>query len=148
MARSSASALHRQFSTHALCGNVDDVQGMLPLVSKDTIDHALGLAAYEGHIDLVDILLPHSDPAHNEYRPLVLAAMNGKLHTVLQLLPYGMHQRVIVEAARSGHPEIVEAVCAHATRKQIVQARGVARRMKWEGLGVARLMEWCAQQGW
>ena len=148
MARSSPTLLHRQFSTFVLCGATDDVRGLLSVVSQDTIDHGLGVAAYDGNEEIVRMLLPYSDPIHNGCRPLVLAAMNGKLPAVLLLLPYGVHQRAIVEAARMGHADIVEALCERASRTQVVHARGVARRGKWNGVGVERLMTWCEARKW
>jgi hypothetical protein len=79
------------FFDHAAHGRLADVQRMLEsceLPVNENVDRALVLAAENGHVDVVDYLLPHAmfDPSAEDNFAIRLAAANGHLAVVERLL--------------------------------------------------------------
>ena len=66
---------------------IECLQVLLPLASGKDIVFAAGDAAYEGHMDALQLLLQYCDPTDQESFPLQMAAVGKREEIVKYLIP-------------------------------------------------------------
>lgn len=97
-------------------GAIEDVRLLLPVVSDtkkgNSYAYALRQAAYNGHADILELLIPLSDPKANNSEALRWAAQWGHTDCVILLLPVSdpkaNNSEALRRAASKGHAECVK----------------------------------------
>ena len=102
-------------------GWVELVEIVLPACGKESFSTALDAAAENGHLAVVELLLPHLDPKAFDSWALSEAAANGHLAVVELLLPHwdpkALDSLALISAAKYGHLAVVELLLPHSDPK-------------------------------
>lgn len=106
-------SIYHKFYVAVEQNDLKKVEQMLVTVEASSDEClALRLAAQYGHLDMVRLLLPHSDPAAKNSTPVALAAENGYLEIVKILAPMSdvsaSDWYALREAAGNGHTHVVQ----------------------------------------
>jgi len=92
---------------------------------KGSDSEALRLAALNGHLEVMQFLLPHANPKAYGSQAFRVAAGNGHLEIVKFLLPHSdpkaHYSEALRWAAENGHFEIVQFLIPHSDPKVVRQ---------------------------
>lgn len=93
-------------------GNTAEVQRLISISDPALNNEALRRAAAHGHVECVKMLIPVSNPKHNDSSALQWAAANGYVACVKELIPVSEpkthNNEALVAAAFYGHHECVD----------------------------------------
>jgi len=93
-------------------GNTAEVQRLISISDLAFNNEALRRASAHGHVECVKMLIPVSNPKHNDSSALQWASANGYVACVKELIPVSepkaQNNEALVAAAFYGHHECVD----------------------------------------